>query len=193
MPTGSELSFRLIVHNGEGGQARLLREVVQLWQEGTGTYVLVANPARLGEFTPGALRDGQPVGRRISSAGFGFAGGIPMAGSFELGRTLTAAVRVLEGDATNPFRHLYHPDHSLASQAYRVDRAVELEFTGVDGDGKPIGGASVLGWGSNEVGGIYRETISLRSGDPRDAADYTVRIEGTFLLRKVSGIAQLVL
>ena len=189
-PTGSEFPLRLIVHLDGGGQSRLLGEVVQLWNESTTDYVLVGNEARIGEFIPGALRDGQPVGRRISTAAFGFPGSLDMAGTFGLNQTLTVTVLLPWDDPTNPFRHLYHPDHRLVEQSYNIERVVSLEFASHDGDGNLVTGAPLLSWGSVDVGGIYRETISLTREDPADVP-YTIPVEGTFLLHKVSGIDQL--
>jgi hypothetical protein len=193
--TGSEFSIRLIVHLDDGGQARLLREVVQLWNEDTSSYVLVANESRLGEFTPGALRDGQPVGRRISTAAFGFSGPVDMIGQFALcpepcSDSLGATVGLPWDDPTNPFRHQYHPDHRLVEQSYNVLRSIGLSFVAHGRDGNPIPGAPILSWGSTDVGGIYTETITLQKED-FDPLPYEVHIEGTFLLHKVSSIGQL--
>jgi len=71
--------MRLILHVDSSGQARLLKEVVQMWRDGTytnnsqgmqvldkpGTYVLLTRDALLGEFKGSVLRDGTMVGRRI--------------------------------------------------------------------------------------------------------------------------------
>lgn len=195
-PTGSEFSFRLIILK-EAGRALLLREVVQLWQPGAtpqenGHFVLVGNESRLGEFEGSALRDGRPVGRRISSAAFGFSGYKEFSGTFAAGGTLTVSIPLPADDPTNPFRHLYHPDHRLPEQSYNVDRAISLTFSDRDGDGIPLPGAPLLGWGSSEVGGVYGETMSFDKDGPAGGdVPYVVKIEGTFLLRRVSDIARL--
>ena len=199
-PAGSEFSFRLILHVDGGGQARLLREVVQMWQEGTwkpdpnelgklipddpGHFVLIANDGLLPLYSGAALRDGQPVGRRISSPAFGFRAPQAMTGNFQLGSTLSLTVVLPADDPRNPFFHKYHPDHKVESQSYEVTRDITLEFTDQDSQGKPITGVPTLSWGSSEIGGIYKETLW---GLHR----HQIYIEGTFLLRKASGDDQL--
>lgn len=202
-PTGSEFSFRLIVHVDEGGTARLLHEVVQLWQEGTwkpdpndlgklipdepGTFVLLANDALIPSYSGAALRDGQPVGRRISSPAFAFSaasGPSPWpfgGGAFALGSTLTLTLVTPADEPTNPFRHQFHPDHKIGRA---VTREITLDFTDYDADGKRITGAPTLSWGSAEVGGIYKEAFD---GLNRNR----ICAEGTFLLHRVSDIGVL--
>ena len=195
VPTGSEFSFRLILHVDNNGQARLLQEVVQMWQEGTwkpdpdnlgnlipdepGSFVLLANDGLIPSYSGAALRDGQPVGRRISSPAFGFKGPKDMTGSFQFGDSLSLTLILPEDDPTNPFRHKYHPDHKVPSDSFEVTRAIALELTDEDAQGMPILGTSVLSWGSSEVGGIYKENLWGLHKDQ-------INIEGTFLLRKIS-------
>lgn len=200
VPTGSEFSFRLLLHADDSGQARLLREVVQMWQEGTwkpdpnnlgmfipddpGHFVLIANDGLLPLYSGAALRDGQPVGRRISSPAFGFRSPQDMTGNFQLGSGLSLTVVLPADDPRNPFFHKYHPDHKVASQSYEVTRTITLEFTDEDSQGNPIAGVSTLSWGSSEIGGIYKESLwGLHK--------YQINIEGTFLLRKASDLDQL--
>ncbi len=196
---GSEFSFRLILHVDSSSQARLLKEVVQLWQEGTwmpdpndlgklvpdepGRFVLIANEGLLPLYTGAALRDGQPVGRRISSPAFGFAGPRLMGGIFALGGSLTLTLTLPADDPSNPFRHKFHPDHKVPAQSYEVTRSLTLELTDTDDQGRPLPGASALSWGSSEVGGIYTESLwGLHKQQ--------INIQGTFLLRKASDIEQ---
>ena len=192
-PTGSEFPLRLIVHRDDTDHVRLLREVMQLWSETDKRYVLVANESRIGEFAPGAMRDGQPVGRRISSAAFGFSGYKAMAGSFSLGSQLAVQVVIPWDDPANPFRHRYQPDHKTIEQSFKVTRDISLEFTDQVPGGGAVPGATTLSWGSSEVGGIYREVLSLERGDSDENPDapYAVHVEGTFLLRRVSSIGEL--
>jgi hypothetical protein len=198
--TGSEFSFRLIVHEDETGKAHLLREVVQLWQEGTwkpdpnnlgklipdqpGYFVLIANDALIPNYSGAALRDGQPVGRRVSSPAFGFVGPKLMSGSFQINNSLSITLVLAPDDPTNPFRHTYHPDHKLPEQSYEVTRVIKMSFQDEDGEGKPITGVPILSWGSSDVGGIYSETIWGLHKDE-------IHVEGTFVLHKVSNVAQL--
>lgn len=225
-PVGSPFVFKVILHVSADPtpQVRLLREVVQLWQEGTwkpdpdnqghlvvdqpGSFKLVANPALLGvdpdreppppNLRGAALRDGQEVGRRISTAAFGFTTPVlKTGGAFAPGSTLTFSLTLATDDPTNPFLHRYNKDHA-AAQSYQVTRALRLQFLLDDPSGNQVGDLPVLGWGSNEVGGIFSETIGLQHADPAntsqpDSGDssYDVDVEGTFRLRRVSDVGQL--
>src|SRR5262249_55191530 len=122
--TASEMQIRLIVHLDGNGQARLLQQVTMLWQDGTitadpndpakqivqpGHFVLETDDALRGQFKVSAIRDGQPVGRRISAAAFGFTQPAPLDGAF--GSALSTSLTMGFDDPLNPFKHKYHPDH----------------------------------------------------------------------------------
>ena len=201
--TGSDFSFRLIVHVDNGGNARLLSEVIQMWQEGTwkpdpndlgklvvdqpGHFVLLANNGLIANYSGAALRDGRPVGRRISAPAF------PRIKKEErsLGimnpadGNMTTTIHLAPDDPTNPFRHLYHPDHREAAQSYEVTRNITMTFSDVDPDGRPIPGIFEMTQGSAQVGGIYEESIT---GLHR----HLLKIKGTFLLHKVSNVSTLI-
>ena len=218
VPTGSEFQFRLLVHVDGQGQAKLLQKVIQLWQNGTytndpngvlvvqtpGRYVLLTNDSALAQYSGSALRDGQPVGRRISSAAFGFPAPINMTGTFASTSAppLRCTVPLGFDDPLNPFKHRYHPDHdnldpefsalrtvtetnrpSLYAndglESFNVTRDISLQFSANDPDG-----LTLPGWGDNQVGGTYREAIA---GLHR----YTIHLKGTFRLHRASSIAAL--
>ena len=234
-PVGSPFVFKVILHVSDAAtpQVRLLREVVQLWEQGTwkpdpdnlghlvvnqpGRFVLVGNPDLLRTWTNGtipelrgaALRDGQEVGRRISTAAFGFdEPQAPTGGSFAPGSTLAFTVRMAPDDPANPFLHRYHKEHG-AAEAYEVVRTLGFRFQLEDPAGAPGQEVPFLGWGSNEVGGVFTETIGLRHADPGNTsagyacpdpqtdpptpcdALYEVDVAGTFRLRRVSDVGQL--
>lgn len=206
-PVGSPFGFRIILHVDDGGQVRLLREVVQLWQEGTwkadpdnlgrevvdqpGSFVLVANRARLGEFRGAALRDGQEVGRRVSTAAFGFSSPVAAesGSSFALGESVRFIVGTSASSVVNPFLHQYHKGHS-ASESYDITRDITLDFGEYDGEGNLVTGVPILSWGSTTVGGVFSEVLSLTRAEGSDAP-YEVEIGGTFRLRRVSDVSQL--
>ncbi|CAB1083018.1 hypothetical protein D1AOALGA4SA_10605 [Olavius algarvensis Delta 1 endosymbiont] len=201
--TGSEFSFRLVMHADESGTVRLLSQVYQMWQGGTwkpdpndlgkliidqpGQFVLFTDDALISNYSGSAMRDGQLVGRRISAPAFPVldAGKGLMSGSMDPteGNTLSVTITLGQSDPTNPFMHKYHPDHK-SPQSYEVVRNVTLTFQDEDNEGRPITGVPTLGWGSNEIGGIYKEAITgLHRND--------LHMEGTFLMRKVSGVETL--
>jgi len=206
-PTRSTFSLRLIIHLDATGQARLLKQVTQMWQNGTtmanaegdqevvepGRYVLITDDRLIGSFAGATLRDGTPVGRRLSAVGYDF-GGDPdqhfraLEGEFELGQTLTATLTTTVDHPTNPFRHSYHPDHDNlnarfdgpADEAYQTVRTLELTFTGDPPEGTP----PTPDYGYNQMGGIYRETIvGLHKS--------SLRVQGTFSLRRISLVPDL--
>ena len=187
--TSSAFSFPLILHIDAAGQVRLLKQVIQAWDETEGRYVLLTDDAKVSQFSTSL--NGKAVARRISSAAFGELSPAepryeaPMTGQVgEIGGSLACTVVVRPDDPSNPFRHRYHPDHKDSAQAYEVTRAIELTFGDQDADGQSIAGASALGWGAAGTGGIYRETLTGLHRSP-------IRVEGTFLLQKVNDIATL--
>lgn len=202
-PTRSAFDLRLLVHVDINGQARLLKEVIQMWQNGTttsdasgravpdrpGRFVLLTDDALIPQFQGAALRDGVPVGRRISSVDFDFAGGssnaLAMTGAFAIGNTNRCTI-VLEPDfATNPFKHRFHPDHdnldarfqNALEEAYRITRNIELRFTATDPAGADP--TAALDYGHNVFGGVYWESIT---GLHRT----NIVAQGTFRLTRVA-------
>ena len=205
-PTKSELSLRLIVHVDAGGQARLLKEVIQMWRDGTytndasgnrlvdkpGEYVLLTDETLIPLFKGATLRDGESAGRRISTIGYDFPASssnnfLILSGGFAIGQKLTGTNTLPFDHPTNPFKHKYHPDHDNldprfeepAVESYTTERRIELEPSA-----SPPDGPAVPDYGYNVLGGTYRETIT---GIHKSA----IHVRGTFRLSRVSQIAQL--
>lgn len=154
--TASEFQFRLIVHVDAGGQARLLKEVIQMWADGTwkedpnapgrqivdepGHFVLLTDDSLIPQYSGAGLRSGESIGRRISSAAFSFSNPIALEGSFSSTGGLSCPIMVNSDDPLNPFKHTYHPDHdnldeyweNYKKEAFEVKRDIELEFTSLD-------------------------------------------------------------
>ncbi len=217
-PTGTPFSFRMIIHVDAAGQARLLKEVVQMWQNGTtnpdgtlntpGRYVLVTDESLLGNFEGASMRDGRPVGYRLSTVAYDFdpdpdpfeeqpgydaaAKAVTLTGSFAQGASLTCTLNLGFDHATNPFKHRYHPDHDNwdaryvtdKEEAYPVSRAMTFSFTTRDPDNPDPDDPDSPDWGVNIAGGNFQETISgLHKHD--------IRVEGTFRLQRVCVIEEL--
>ena len=182
-PTAQGFSLRLLLHVDNSGDVRLLQKVLMMWQNGTytnapnglqvtdqpGTYVLVTDDSLIPQFSGAALRDGQPVARRFSSSSFAFFDApIVLAGSGAFGgsNSVFACTNVLSyTNVLNPFVHQYHPDHDNYDDSHTtllaegvecptITRQITLQFTATDPNGLPTSG-----WGDNQVGGIYSETI----------------------------------
>jgi hypothetical protein len=215
VPTASEFQFRLLIHVDDSGQAQLLQKVIQMWKDGTfrtdtnglqvvdqpGRFVLVADDRFVPNFTGATLRDGEPVGRRLSSAAFGFRAPILMTGDFgSTNELLQCAVPLDYNDELNPFKHRFHPDHNnlddssqpqplpvktnvfglrYTAESSSVRRDISLQFTATDPEK-----LSLAGFGDDQLAGIYRETIT---GLHKDA----LHIEGTFRLQHASRIGVL--
>lgn len=201
------MQFRLIVHVDQNGQARLLQKVLEMFRNGTlkqdpddpsrriidepGRYVLLTDDSLIPNFTGSALRDGEPVSKRVSSAAFGFKEPIAFSGTTSFGTgTFSCQVNLDYDDPINPFKHRYHPDHDnlddrfqgklpAGRESFSIARQIQMEFTASDPDN-----LTVAGWGDNQLGGNYRETITgLHSK--------AISISGTFRLTKVSAIGVL--
>lgn len=199
-PVKDEFSLRVLIHVDAAGTVRLLKEVIQLWIEGTempdpespgftvvdepGHYVLVTKESLISSFEGAVLRDGEPVGLRVSTIAYDFPQEfVVMTGTFAPGGTVAMALVVDSESPTNPFLHRYHPDHdnldlrfaAFSEEAYPVSRSLAFELTATD----PLG-VERSGYGDNEISGIFRETLSgLHRND--------IAVEGVFHLRRASG------
>lgn len=206
-PAGSEAQFRLLVHVNGQGQSRLLQNVVVMWKNGTtkpdpadpdklvvdepGRYVLLTDASLIPNFSGAAVRDGQQVGRRLSSTAFAFKNPIAMSGAGEFGaNTVSCLVSLGFDDPLNPFKHKFHPDHNNldehyaqtlpeGAESFTVQRALQLEFQPDDPNGFKI-----PGWGDMQLGGKYRETITGIHKSP-------IFVEGTFRLQQASRVTVL--
>jgi hypothetical protein len=202
--TAAPFQFRLLVHQGTNGQANLLQHVTVAFKQGAGT-----NQFGSGQTGGYVLITGDPsahtnlydvIVRRLASAAFGFATNIllsPTNAAFGSdGTVLFAPVILGYDDPTNPFKHLYHPDHDnkddaynplpattnaawpanqtipgpYTTESYTVTRYVTLQFTATDPDN-----LALPGWGDTMIGGVYRETITGLHKNP-------LYLQGTFRL-----------
>ena len=203
--TPALLSLRLLLHVDRFGQVRLLKDVIQMWKDGTyapvngsnvttataGHYVLVTDDSLIPQFKGVGLRDGELVGRRISSIGFDFdATALPVSGVFGFGQTLTVSNTLASGFRTNPFYHRYHPDHDNLDAAYQhpvaeapaVGRKIMLSLDSRY-PANPLlpAGAPPPGWGESRVGGTYAEELTGLHKNP-------ILVNGSFELQRVTVI-----
>jgi hypothetical protein len=205
-PTKSEMNLRLLLHVNTNGQTRLLKEVIQMWRDGTytndgsgnlvvdkpGRYVLLTDDTLIGQFQGATLRDGESVGRRLSTVGYDFPSTpgnnyLNVSGSFAAGQTLSATLTLPHDHPNNPFKHKYHPDHDNlnarfdgpAVESFTVRRQVRLQLTA-----SPPPGPAVPDYGYDELGGNYSEVITGLHKNP-------IHVAGTFRLRRAAHIAEL--
>lgn len=203
-PTRWNFDLRLILHVTTNGTTRLLREVIEMYQNGSytnnsagqqvlsqpGQTVLLTDDTLLSQFTGVALRDGVPVGRRISTAGYDFdpPGGtnyLTMSGIFGVGSTVGCTITLSPATPTNPFLHRFHPDHdnkdafyqplaaNVPPEVYTVTRQIQLQFTPTDPTGQ-----TAADYGYNEIGGTYNETLTGLHRNP-------LTVSGIFHLRQI--------
>jgi hypothetical protein len=179
---------------------RLLKDVVQMWQEATytadelgrrvqqtpGRYVLLTDERLIPQYKGAALRDGEMVGRRLSTADFPFPSTpannfLPLTGTFAINNTVSGSYTLGANDAVNPFKHKYHPDHdnldatftSFRGEAYEFSRSFQMTFTPTN-----TVGVTQSDYGYTSLSGIYRETVhGLHRTD--------IVASGPFALRRV--------
>jgi len=202
--TGKAFPLRVLIHVDSTGTARLLSEVIEMWKEGTmvpdpenpgflitetpGRPILLTNEDLIPNFTGVAMRDGIPVGIRLSSVAYDFPGEfLEMNGEVGTTGTLDATLAMEADFPTNPFKHIYHPDHNNldeqflnpTQEAYEVTRHIQFIFSDIDPneDNDPE-------WGDSLLGGTYFEEIS---GLHRN----TIYVGGTFRLHRVAGVPEL--
>jgi hypothetical protein len=199
-PVRAPFQMRLMLHVDAAGQARLLKEVIQMWKDGTyrtepdgtrvpdqqGRFVWLTRPELAVGFSGTILRDGVPVGRRISCAGMDFGGGtnatLGLSGRFVIGERLTGTIRIASDAPTNPFLHRFHPDHDnldatfgrVESEAFEIVRNLEFELTAAD----PTG-FSAPDYGRDVLGGVFRETI-------QGLHHRSLAVSGDFRLRRIA-------
>lgn len=203
--TGSPavLDLKLIVHVDSTGQARLLKSVIGMWQDGTlnadgsidrpGRYVLVTDDTRIPDFKGATLRDGRPFGYRISSVAYDFEGDeLPLDGFFgAAGNDLTTDIVIAKDSPTHPYRHKYHPDHDGLDPNYEVQphgltadreelweitRSLTLTFGPAGTEPSPSAADSVYGTYAETVTGMHKHPITAT---------------GTFSLQRASDIPEL--
>lgn len=194
-------SQRFLFHVDLTGQVSLLKDVIQMWQEGTrvpstddptlsevdeaGRFVLITDSSLLGLYTGAALRGGEPVGQRYSTVAYDFEGDtLAFDGEFGPGNQISTTLVIEPELPTNPFLHRYHPDHdnrdaqflNFRQEAYQVVREMRLTFTEQD----PTG-STPPGWGETLVGGFFEESITGLHKN-------TIFTSGEFRLRRISAV-----
>lgn len=192
-PVAAEFSFRIIMHR-DGTQVRLLKDVIQMRKknlDGTvGDYVLLTDDSLIADYTGIVLRDGEAVGKRVSTMAYDFGlddsgteiTSMDMEGGGSLDTHVTFQLNLAATAPTNPFGHIYHAQHGkktidgqVVSRAYAVNRKMEFTFETIENG---------LGAGYDAKGGTYREVVDGLHKLPIIAA-------GTFTLRHAAQIDKL--
>ena len=202
MPVGEVFPLRIIMHVDATGTVRLIKNVVQMWQEGTmvpnaenpaflevetpGHYVLLTDDSLIPNYSGVTTRTGQSAGIRYSTIAYDFNGNeIDMTGELTIGNTVNVSLLIASDLPTNPFYHKYHPDHDNkdeqflndVQEAFQVTREMQFTFTQHNPNYPDISDSP--GWGVQEMGGVFRETIT---GLHKNA----IFMQGEFRLRRVA-------
>jgi hypothetical protein len=195
---------RVLIHVDASGSARLLKDVIQMWQDGTsrpsainpafnevdepGRHVLITDSNLISLYTGPVNRDGQPVGLRFSTVAYDFSGNeIELEGDFGPGGEVGGSLVIASDLPTNPFLHRYHPDHdnldpqflNTVEEAYQVVRTLQFRFVTEDPEG-----LNPPGWGDTLVGGDFSESITGLHKNP-------IFLSGQFRLRRASAVTVL--
>ncbi len=207
LPVGKPFAFRVLIHIDATGTARLLKNVVQMWQEGSytpsatnpdylevdvpGNYVLLTDDSLIPNYSGVTVRSGQSAGIRFSTIGYDFNGNdVEMSGEFAVGNSLSVSLLVDSDLPTNPFYHKYHPDHdnldaqflNYKQEAFQVTREMQFLFSQHNPNYPDV--QDPPGWGYQDMGGVFRESISGLHKN-------TIFIEGEFRLQRVAATAVL--
>ena len=207
LPTTREFTQRILIHVNAAGVSRLVKDVIQMWEEGTempsasdpelfqvdtpGREVLLTDKNLVPSYSGIAVRNGVGVGVRYSTIAYDFEDQfLEFSGDFDVNGTLGLTLVLDPEMPTNPFRHKFHPDHdnldaqflNFRQEAYQVSRILELQFS------EHIPGfpdvADPPDWGDSRMGGVFRETLT---GLHKNA----IFVEGDFQLQRVSAVAEL--
>jgi len=174
-------------------QVRLLKEVIQMYDSENEQHVLLTDHRLVSNYSGIAVRDGKPVGRRLSAPGFDFNGtSVDCDGAVSPSWTVTCNVTLPSDHPTNPFLHQYHPDHDNLNarykpiaeeknyETYNIQRHITVAFKDrYPPDEDEPERTPPPEWGTSLLGGYYAETVSgLHKKE--------IKVNGPFLLWRVT-------
>jgi hypothetical protein len=96
---------------------------------------------------------------------------MPLTGNLSPGNTLECTIEMNENHPTNPFRHLYHPDHQ---QGKNITRQIQLTISATQDNNDPDDDQFSLA-------GTYQESISGLHKIP-------IKIAGSFSIQRISEV-----
>jgi hypothetical protein len=195
--TPAEFAMRLLLHVDGNGTTRLLKEAILMKQpNGTGDpavggdLVLLSDPALIPQFQAPDNHEGSPFAHRVSSIGYDFDGAdAQLGGAF--GGSLTGTLVLGRDRPTNPFKHLYHPDHDDLTPTYQppgpqtpsqeevwaVTRSIVMTFSApAAGDNSPGASSTRTGTYTETIVGLHKTNLVTA---------------GTFTLRRLNNISEI--
>ena len=174
-PVKHPFDMKIILHVDNNNVVRLLRHVtIMQKRDGNETVqrVLITDDSLLPNYEGIVRRDGKLAGIRLGTVAFGFSSETDTtqkAMEGIMGQSLACVLIMDKNHPTNPFKHLYHPDHK---EGKGITRRVELQFLNNDPDEKSV----LIGHYKEEIIGLLKATVS---------------IAGSFKIQRVSDVGTL--
>ncbi|KPA14782.1 conserved hypothetical protein, secreted [Candidatus Magnetomorum sp. HK-1] len=182
-PVKHVFDMTVLLHVHENGAVSLLKEVTMMQksiqQDGEDMVqrVLITDDSLLPEYNGIIRRDGKLVGIRLGSLAYDFPidqTQVSLSGAFGAGNSLETTIVMDEDHPTNPFKHLYHPDHQ---QGRKITRQIHFSFDSNQDNSNPDDAKFSLI-------GVYSESISGLHKIP-------LKISGPFKIHRISEVGKL--
>lgn len=174
-PVSEPFPLRFLVHMDGTGKTTLLQQAY-IGSNTAGSQVISTAQSALDQTKLSSAS-------RLATASFPLDLRVPNGGPLGISGSIQFAVPLPAGASTNPFLHIYHPDHGPAN-SYSITRNVQLAFA------SSLPGVNDPSFGSTILGGTYSETITgLRAVAPPATG---LSISGTFVLSRVSTLPDLI-
>jgi len=168
-PVKHVFDMTLLLHVDQSGVVRLLKNVtmMQKSEEVDGNNivrrVLITDDSLLPEYEGIVRRDGKLVGIRLGSLAFDFPihqTEMPLTGNLAPGNTLECTLEMDKNHPTNPFRHLYHPDHQ---QGKNITRQIQCIINNTQDNNDPDDDQfSLTGTYQESISGLHKIPIKMR-------------------------------
>jgi len=181
-PVKHVFDMKLLLHVDKDNVVRLLRHVTIMQkteiidEEETVRRALITDDSLIPDYEGIVRRDGKLAGIRLGSLAFGFSSEsdtsqTTMEGAIAEGQQISCTLTMNEDHPTNPFKHLYHPDHKKGK---KISRNIKLTF-----NNKPDNNNTDPDDEKYALDGIYEEKITGLHKQP-------ISIAGSFNIQHVS-------
>ena len=179
-PVEHIFDMTILLHVDQSGVVRLLKNVTMMKEteevdgEDVDRRVLITDDSLLSEYEGIVRRDGKLIGIRLGSLAYDFPTDqteMQLTGNLAPGSTLECTIVIDEDHPTNPFRHLYHPDHK---QGKEITRQIKISISATQENTDPDDDQFSLS-------GTYQESISGLHKIP-------IKIAGNFSIHRISEV-----
>jgi len=162
-PVFHPFDMHILLHMDAAGKVNLLRNVTVMRKpiEGETAYqrVLVTDDSLIPQYEGISRRDGKMIGIRYSCLGFDFdktRNEFLLNGQIGAGKTISGTISLSEDHPTNPFRHMYHPDHQSGRS---ITRSLSLTFDENQASDPDAGSFFLTGLIEETVTGLHKIPI----------------------------------